>query len=202
MVKSGCIPSDVCQNDLAGVGYETSTQYVCNSDGSKSFLSYEGLDCTSSKYTVISTYDANDTSINSYYDDVKCDGSCKQYIKYKEYTVTDTKDSTCSTKYGYITYVISPGCGNFGSGTPDIFTIWSCTDNTLTKTTYPNGTGDCSGNGVTITYKNGCDNSLGYGIYREIEYCQGNIDSGIDRVHVSIIIPVIFSCLICFHIFF
>ena len=175
IVKSGCIPSDECQNAVSASGVQASSQYVCNSDGSKSSMAYEGHDCTSTESYAVLTFDADDTNIASFYDDVTCDGSCTQYIKYKDYSITDTSDSTCSSKYQYFTYVVETGCNSVSDS---VSTKWSCTDNSITYTTYTNG--DCSGDGFGLTYNNGCDNTLGYPAYYDIEYC----GSGVDRAYI------------------
>eukprot|EP01084_Bolivina_argentea_P157122 273809_1 len=189
--NGGCIPSEECQNGLTVSGYTSSAQYVCNSDGSKSSMAYEGHDCTSTERYAVFTFDADDTSSASFYDDVVCDGSCTKYIKYKEYAITDTTDTTCSTKYQYMTYVVEAGCINFGDSSPDVSYKWSCTDNSMTYTTYANG--DCSGDGFGLTYHVGCDNSLGYPTYYEIEHCGSGID-GLSTVIAVMITSAVFMC--------
>eukprot|EP01083_Nonionella_stella_P075095 203929_1 len=192
LCNAGCLPSKQCQNSLTTSGYTASGQYVCNADGSKSQMAYEDHDCTSTEAYSVFTYTADDTSSTSFYNDVVCDGSCTKYIKYREYAITDSTDTTCSTKYSYFTRVVKAGCDGFGDANPNLSIKWSCTDNSLIYTTY--GNGDCSGEGFELVYKAGCDNSLGYPTYNEIEYC----GSGINRLSTMIAF-IISSVVILFH---
>lgn len=159
--ETRCIPTGICTGRMTLDDGSSSSQYICQNDGSIIHATYMDVTDCSGNYTSRPL----NNSINPYEQFVVCSG-CESYMYYKRYLDCD-KDEEWSS--GWVEILSPIGCfegSELGYGTSN-----SCSDSYIHHITYDNAS--CANEWYSWKEEQGCYfsdlNWLYY--YTEIYYC-------------------------------